>query len=243
MERAERLIEKLRAQLRAGEPTEQLLTTLRVLYAEIRGDVSNRAHQPQTGSVAVILPAAEGVSSPPAVKKVEESRPRVVQPLVVDEKELEAELHAIRQAAEIRNAASRHHLEPEPPEVSPEGLSTLPEKAESLPAATAASVVDEPASLNDRLASREREVSESLADEPVQDLRKAVSLNDRFRYVNELFQGDHDLYDKAVRALNASESLGHAMRWIRSEGLVRMGWKEEDEVCAQFISLVRRRFS
>ena len=243
MERAERLIEKLRAQLRAGEPTESLLMTLRVLYAEIRGDVSNSAQQQHTGSVAVILPAADGVSAYPEGKKVEETRPRVVQPLVVDEKELEAELLAIRQAAEFRNSAAQHHREPNLAEAPPEETPTRPEPIEYESSAPTAPASEEPASLNDRLANRDREVSERLAEEPVLDLRNAVSLNDRFRFVNDLFQGDHDLYDKAVRALNASESLGHAMRWIRSEGIVRMGWKEEDEVCAQFIALVRRRFS
>ncbi len=236
------MIEKLRGQIRSGEPTEQLLATLRVLYAEIRGDVSRRGQALQTGSVAVILPSADDIAASSAVERPEKTEARVVQALEVDEKELEEELLAIRKAAEFRNSSSLHHRDPLSPADGSNTAPISPEQGEIQPAGPAPSIPAEPASLNDRLANRGREVSERLAEEPILDLRKAVSLNDRFRFVNELFKGDHGLYDEAIGALNSSAGLGQAMGWIQSECFGKLGWKEDDALGAQFVSLVRRRF-
>jgi hypothetical protein len=241
MERAEHLIEKLRVQIRSGEPVEQLLTTLRVLYAEIRGDVSERGQMSQAGSVAVILPGADDIADPSAPTSSLRPEERVVQPLEVDEKELEEELHAIREAAEFKNAVSVHlpgegHMSDQANREDPVTAEETGRWTRQAPEGTG------PDSLNDRLGSREREVSERLADEQVPDLRKAISLNDRFRFTSGLFQGDHSLYDEAIRNLNGFGSMDQAFRWLEKECFGKLGWKEDDELCIQFVSLVRRRF-
>jgi len=241
MERAEHLIEKLRVQIRSGEPVEQLLTTLRVLYAEIRGDVSERGQMSQAGSVAVILPGADDISEPSVPTSSLRPEERVVQPLEVDEKELEEELHAIREAAEFKNAVSAH-LPGESPSKDPANPEVPVTVEEAGRWTRQAAEGTGPDSLNDRLGNREREVSERLADEQVPDLRKAISLNDRFRFTNELFQGDHSLYDEAIRNLNGFGSMDQALRWLETECFGKLGWKVDDELCVQFVSLVRRRF-
>lgn len=234
MERAEQLIEKLRIQLRNGESRERLLTTLGILYAEIHGDVSGQSGFERKGTVAVILPVPQAMSVTEATGSHPEKEERLVQPLEVDEVELEAELLAIRRAAEFRNASALNQRE---------SVTPPPSLEDSAPRPASTQVHSDPSpSLNERLGAREREVSERLAEEPVHDLRKAVSLNDRFRFVNELFKGDHNLYDAAIEVLNGSPDLEHAMVWVRTEGFGRMGWKEDEDLCVQFVGLVRRRF-
>ena len=242
MERAEQLIEKLRLQIRGGEPKELVLATLRLLYAEIRDAGPPSGRSLQTGSVAVILPETDAFAAAPPVALPAGPEHRVVQSLEVDEKELEAELRAIREAAEFRNAAALHHRDPVRTEsVAGAGADSFT-PVDRTGAAMKAAASGEAASLNDRLAAREREVSDRLAEEPVTDLRKAVSLNDRFRFVNELFKGDAGLFEEAMRVLNGSPGLEQATAWIESECFGKLGWEREDGLCAQFVGLVRRRF-
>ena len=236
------MIEKLRLQIGSGEPKEHVLATLRLLYAEIRdaGPPSGRSLQP--GSVAVILPGSDAIESAPSGSLPAEPEHRVVQSLEVDEKELEAELRAIREAAEFRNATALQHRDPVRPEsVAGSGAGAL-NPVDKTGAAVQAAASGEANSLNDRLAAREREVSDRLAEEPVTDLRKAVSLNDRFRFVNELFKGDAGLFEEAMRVLNGSPGLEHATAWMESECFGKLGWNREDDLCVQFVGLVRRRF-
>jgi len=242
MERAEQLIDKLRLQIGSGEPKEHVLATLRLLYAEIRDDGPPSGRFLQTESVAVILPGADAITSTPPMALPAEPEHLVVQSLEVDEKELEAELRAIREAAEFRNAAALHHRDPVRTEsVAGAGADSFT-PVDRTGAAMKAAASGEAASLNDRLAAREREVSDRLAEEPVTDLRKAVSLNDRFRFVNELFKGDAGLFEEAMRVLNGSPGLEEATAWIESECFGKLGWEREDGLCAQFVGLVRRRF-
>ena len=239
MERAEQLIDNLRRQMQTGASPENMLTTIRLLYAEVKALADRRAGPPQAGPVAVIVPGAEAVEAQPTAALGEADLDKVVQPLEVDEGEVEAELQALIRVADFKNASSRPPMAADDGSNAPDGQDvrrTMPISAPGQPSSS------EEASLNDRLGSRDREVSEHLALEPVQDLRKAISLNDRYRYINELFRGDHDGYDRALLTLNACKDIAQAMDWVEKEGMGRLKWNMEDELVGQFTLLLKRRF-
>ena len=72
----------------------------------------------------------------------------------------------------------------------------------------------------------------------IADLRKAIGLNDRFRFLNGLFGGDSALMSETVEAVNALSSFREAEAYLKS----RFGWNPDDETAAYFMDMLRKRF-
>ena len=74
---------------------------------------------------------------------------------------------------------------------------------------------------------------------PSADLRHAISLNDSFRFVRELFGGDVAKMNAVVARLNEASSLDKAIEIFTSE----VHPDEENEVVAEFLELLKKHFS
>jgi len=89
--------------------------------------------------------------------------------------------------------------------------------------------------------------SVSLADkeriQPLNDIKKAIGINERFLFANVLFNGDMNAFSKAVEELNHLESISDAIRLMDEELSSKYHWDEEDETVVAFKTLVSRRFS
>ena len=82
-----------------------------------------------------------------------------------------------------------------------------------------------------------------LKDTPVKDLRKAIGINDKFLFVNELFRGDEVMYERSLKTINSFRMFPEAEYWIERELKVKLGWEEQKPATRHFYQLVRRRFS
>lgn len=102
---------------------------------------------------------------------------------------------------------------------------------------------DEEKSLNDVLKEERTEISQVLENAPVQDLRKAIGINDRFVFINELFFGNENLYDQSIKTLNRIDNLEEAESWIAQELKLKLNWDNETTAVQQFYKLVRRKYS
>jgi hypothetical protein len=99
------------------------------------------------------------------------------------------------------------------------------------------------ASLNDKLKQTKIELGESLLETPIKDLKKAVGINDRFLFINELFRGDDVMYERSIKTINNFSIYPEAEYWIKRELKLKLGWDDKNEVVKQFDQLIRRRFS
>jgi hypothetical protein len=99
------------------------------------------------------------------------------------------------------------------------------------------------ASLNDKLKQEKTELVNVLKDTPIKDLRKGIGVNDKFLFINELFRGDENLYEKSIKTINAFHILPEAEYWINRELKIKLGWNDDKEVVQYFYQLVKRRFS
>jgi hypothetical protein len=70
------------------------------------------------------------------------------------------------------------------------------------------------------------------------DLRKAFSLNDRFRYQRELFGGKEDVMNKVIAELNRQQSLEEALTYLEDN----LHWDNSDPVAIDFIKKIEIRF-
>ena len=105
------------------------------------------------------------------------------------------------------------------------------------------SMVNEPESMNDKLKYAKTELMHILKDTPVRDLRKAVGINDRFLFINELFRGDENMYERCIKTINSFNIYPEAEYWINRELKVKLGWNDDSETAAHFYQLVKRRFT
>ena len=77
----------------------------------------------------------------------------------------------------------------------------------------------------------------AIYGKPVEDIRQAISLGDRFLYQRELFGQNAELMQKALTELNALGSFEEAINYIR-----HFGWDTESSTYQQFIVTLHRRF-
>lgn len=73
----------------------------------------------------------------------------------------------------------------------------------------------------------------------VQSIRKAITLNDRIRYLNELFGGDAELMSSTIATLDSMKSFKEAADYVKWN----FSWDEEDEAVGDFMRLLEDRFS
>ena len=97
-------------------------------------------------------------------------------------------------------------------------------------------------SVNTRLG-REQVVQETVAkklsSQPIEDLKRAITLNQRFQFSRELFQGSSQEYEIAIDQLN-NGSREQAMSYL--DGLsTKYAWDTESSIASDFIDLVTRR--
>jgi len=87
------------------------------------------------------------------------------------------------------------------------------------------------------------DLSEKLSESPVNDLNRAMSINDRLLYMNELFGRDMESLNTALRTLNDFGSMSGARPFL-IDLAKRYQWTHEDraEIAKNFIKLVRRRY-
>lgn len=74
---------------------------------------------------------------------------------------------------------------------------------------------------------------------PVDDLRKAISLGDRFLYVRELFGNQGEKLQIAIDEINKLNSLDEACSWIDKH----YHWDKESKAYELFLNALKRRFA
>ena len=174
---------------------------------------------------------------------------KIIEVLQIDEAEMEAELEEIKRNAEDRTKLTHQNK----PAVIFDAIDDVPTLAgrQNFPIPSSSNVkevhemlpTNNHISLNDRLKQNSSELSDTLQDTPVKDLRKAIGINDRFKFLSELFRGDDAMYERSIKTINSYGIYPEAEYWIRRELKLKLGWDDKNETVQQFDQLVRRRFS
>lgn len=75
------------------------------------------------------------------------------------------------------------------------------------------------------------------------NLREMIDLSERYVFTKELFGGDADYYDRAIRQLNQFESFADAQAFMDNELHNKYNWANKEQVKSQFARIVERRFA
>lgn len=231
MERIESLINKLKEQFDQNADPSLLLGTAQLLQFELTKLKTNDHYSLGTPKVAVVLPSSNlaplsnGEYEKYAPKPVEKNKEvkEVKETLLVDN----GSVSVIQKNGQLdmtfdpmKDIPTLSH---QPKEINDSGLSEL--------------------SMNDRLKQAKPEIVERLKETPVKDLRKAVGINDRFHFINELFRGDESMYERCIKTINSFSIYAEAEYWITRELKVKLGWNNDNTTVQHFDQLVKRRFS
>jgi len=243
MERIGALIQRMLEQYESHADNSTLLLTAQMLLNELQQ--TNKSAAVEGKKVAVILPSA---------KRVE-----------MDEKFLQEELQ--RQAVSIKSVPAENIIKKEPEKVFDEEAMQLAFEEQRRPVKETKAnphynieeiptfayqkknvdlneaMAQDAESLNDRLKVERAELGSVLKETPVRDLRKAIGINDRFVFINELFRGDENMYERCIKTINSFSALAEAEYWIQRELKTKVGWNDSNETVRHFDQLVRRRFS
>lgn len=231
MERIEVLISKLKEQFQQNADPALLLGTVQLLQFELTKLQQNRSQSLGTAKVAVMLPQSNVVGAVAA--QFEKYAPKPVEKIITQEvKETvlvdEGTLSVVQKNGQLDMMFDPMTEIPTLSHQSKDVNTSSPEQGESL---------------NDKLKQGKTELIEMLKETPVKDLRKAVGINDRFLFINELFRGDESMYERSIKTINSFNIYAEAEYWISRELKLKLGWNNDHASVQQFDQLVKRRFS
>jgi len=234
MERLAELISKLKEQFEQEADSSKLLATTLLIERELMklesAPASSPAPAPVTRSskVSVVMPASHQAYIPRVEETyVEETpayhqrlAPAAQEPQPVQQKRAQAQELSFDPLTEIPTLSQQH---------STKEINEL------------LGIRD--ASLNDKLKENRVEVGHLVAEHPIKDLKKAIGINDRHIFINELFRGDEVMYERSLKTINGFRIFAEAEYWIERELKVKLGWEEHKDTTRHFYQLIKRRFS
>jgi hypothetical protein len=88
----------------------------------------------------------------------------------------------------------------------------------------------------------EKAVANKIQKPAIADITKAIGINDKFQFANDLFAGNMQEYNIAIQQLNSAESLEAAMDYFSNLQML-YEWDMEKETLKRLVDLVDRRYS
>ncbi len=74
-------------------------------------------------------------------------------------------------------------------------------------------------------------------------LREAISINQRFSFINELFNGENMEYHAAIQHLDSLPTAEAAMTYVRQELATSHDWSRKEEHVGKLLKLIERKFA
>ena len=95
--------------------------------------------------------------------------------------------------------------------------------------------------LGERMMGEDHSLAAKLQQTPGRDLKSVIGINDKFLFVNELFGGSMEKYNKSIENLNDLKTLNGAMIYL-NELKIELQWNSSNEAYMKLKDLVSRKF-
>lgn len=117
-------------------------------------------------------------------------------------------------------------------------------KPEDLDLFTNVKAPEEITDLNKKLAEarNSHSIVEKLQNKRIENLKSVIGINDKFYFINELFNGNAQKYEDIIYTLNNFKKLEDAMQYF-STLKYRFGWDEESEAYDKLTKMLERKFN
>jgi hypothetical protein len=260
MERVGVLINKLQEQLHQKADVQNMLVTVQLLQKELQLQAAGADGSNNKGKISVVVPGAINITGQAVGEDRYKPAPKPEpEPVPVQEPPTEP-------ASPVPEQPPSPTPKPEPEPIPhladqnrPQRVSQPKEEKSRwvldpmLEIPTLAhqervyelndSMVSSENSLNDKLKENKPEMASRLQEAPIRDLKKAITINDRHRFIHKLFRGDETMYERSIKTINGFNIFAEAEYWIQRELKVKLGWNNNEDLVKTFDQLVKRRFA
>lgn len=99
-------------------------------------------------------------------------------------------------------------------------------------------------SLNEKFSTtekKEKSIADKLQEKPINDLKGAIGINDKFKFINELFDGNLQAYNDTISKLNSFKSFTEAGSFL-DQIKIEYGWANENDSYTKLSDMVIRRY-
>ena len=230
MERVGTLINKLKEQFEQHADAEKMSVTAQLILAELQ---QKRTLPAVAGKISVVLPAVSGKLFPDDSEKITAVLPAkpVTEVASFPNWLIDTNAEIPTLTHQTQQTIAQTYTEPKEQK----------QQAEIFEFNTVLAKQEE--SLNEKLKEERVEIATALQEVPIRDLRKAIGVNDRFLFVNDLFRGDENMYERSIKTINGFNIYPEAEYWIQRELKVKLSWPDNSESAKIFDQLIKRRFS
>ncbi len=98
-----------------------------------------------------------------------------------------------------------------------------------------------PEVLGEKMMGEDKSLAAKLQQNPIRDLKSVIGINDKFLFVNELFGGSMEKYNKSIDNLNDLKTLNGALIYL-NELKIELQWNSSNEAYQKLKELVSRKF-
>ncbi|GAB4004887.1 hypothetical protein GCM10028808_03450 [Spirosoma migulaei] len=86
-------------------------------------------------------------------------------------------------------------------------------------------------------------VAETFHRAPIESVARSISLNQKFRFINQLFNGNSSAYNQAVEEIDTLNNYGQALDLISYRYASQYLWDMSSDEVSELVEILKRRFS
>ena len=101
--------------------------------------------------------------------------------------------------------------------------------------------LDAPETLVEHLQHDDNSLAAKLQQKSINELRTAIGINDKFLFVNELFGGSMEKYNRSIENLDDMKTLNGTLIYL-NELKVELQWNSSNEAYQKLLNLIHRKF-
>ncbi|WP_187262594.1 hypothetical protein [Pontibacter beigongshangensis] len=86
-------------------------------------------------------------------------------------------------------------------------------------------------------------LADSHSNRKIESLKNSISINQRFSFINELFDGDNMTYYQSIKQLDEYGNSEEAKHFVTQELAQKYDWSKKQEHVSKLLHLIERKFS
>jgi hypothetical protein len=101
---------------------------------------------------------------------------------------------------------------------------------------------EEKTTIGDKISKGKKTLADKLNANGEVDLRRAIDLNDKYFFIRELFNGDHNAFDTSVKLMNGMACIADVKAYVENELSTKYNWKDNPESVERFYEVLHEKF-
>jgi len=85
-------------------------------------------------------------------------------------------------------------------------------------------------------------LADQLKKKPIKNLNKGIDLNDKYWFINDLFDGKPNVFNEHLNKLNNMPGLQEALNYVEQEIKAQFNWEGKERSTKKFLSFIHRRY-